>query len=198
MEHLEEVTKVKVREVETVNQNYISQEVKLPSREHSQNVDSRTRKSSIQSLYYLSRLELTWSGGSCSSKQDLVPLNLERLQHWIDKGLIDPTQPITMRELYETRCVHGVHDGVKLLGDVSFPYIPSSLSHLELLADLPLAPVRVGRTILDYSQPKHHCVKSVSDRNPSDRILERNLHSTLREPLDSRTSLLFPACLHIH
>ncbi|GAA5827935.1 hypothetical protein JCM5353_007748 [Sporobolomyces roseus] len=51
------------------------------------------------------------------SKQDLVPLNLERLQHWIDKGLIDPTQPITMRELYETRCVHGVHDGVKLLGD---------------------------------------------------------------------------------
>lgn len=55
-----------------------------------------------------------------SSKQDLVPLNLERLQHWIDKGLIDPTQPITMRELYETRCVHGVHDGVKILGDVSF------------------------------------------------------------------------------
>ncbi|GAA5932459.1 mitochondrial 54S ribosomal protein uL15m MRPL10 [Sporobolomyces koalae] len=51
------------------------------------------------------------------SKQDLVPLNLERLQHWIDKGLIDPTRPITMRELYETRCVHGVHDGVKILGD---------------------------------------------------------------------------------
>ncbi|GAA5869825.1 hypothetical protein JCM16303_001809 [Sporobolomyces ruberrimus] len=51
------------------------------------------------------------------SKQDLVPLNLERLQHWIDKGLIDPSQPITMRELYETRCVHGVHDGVKILGD---------------------------------------------------------------------------------
>ncbi|GAA6017895.1 hypothetical protein JCM11491_001207 [Sporobolomyces phaffii] len=51
------------------------------------------------------------------SKQDLVPLNLERLQHWIDKGLIDPTQPITMKELYETRCVHGVHDGVKILGD---------------------------------------------------------------------------------
>ncbi|GAA5898830.1 mitochondrial 54S ribosomal protein uL15m MRPL10 [Sporobolomyces salmoneus] len=51
------------------------------------------------------------------SKQDLVPLNLERLQHWIDKGLIDPTRPITMKELYETRCVHGVHDGVKILGD---------------------------------------------------------------------------------
>ncbi|GAA5884891.1 hypothetical protein JCM3774_004479 [Rhodotorula dairenensis] len=51
------------------------------------------------------------------SKQNLVPLNLERLQHWIDRGLIDPTQPITMRELTNTRCIHGIHDGVKLLGD---------------------------------------------------------------------------------
>lgn len=48
----------------------------------------------------------------------MTPLNLDRLQHWIDRGLIDPTKPITMRELYETRCVHGVKEGVKLLGDV--------------------------------------------------------------------------------
>ncbi|KAK4058426.1 YmL10 [Microbotryomycetes sp. JL221] len=47
----------------------------------------------------------------------MTPLNLDRLQHWIDQGLIDPTQPITMRELYQTRCVHGIKDGVKLLGD---------------------------------------------------------------------------------
>ncbi|GAA5891309.1 hypothetical protein JCM6882_004652 [Rhodosporidiobolus microsporus] len=51
------------------------------------------------------------------NKEQLVPLNLERLQHWIDRGLIDPEQPITMKELYETRCVHSVKDGVKLLGD---------------------------------------------------------------------------------
>ncbi|GAA5892950.1 hypothetical protein JCM8208_004133 [Rhodotorula glutinis] len=51
------------------------------------------------------------------NSESLVPLNLERLQHWIDRGLIDPTRPITMRELYHTRCVHGVHDGVKLLAD---------------------------------------------------------------------------------
>ncbi|TNY18805.1 ribosomal protein L18e/L15P [Rhodotorula diobovata] len=51
------------------------------------------------------------------NQEALVPLNLERLQHWIDRGLIDPSRPITMRELYETRCVHGVQDGVKLLGD---------------------------------------------------------------------------------
>ncbi|BGP14411.1 hypothetical protein JCM10213_004535 [Rhodosporidiobolus nylandii] len=51
------------------------------------------------------------------NKERLAPLNLERLQHWIDRGLIDPSRPITMRELYETRCVHGIKDGVKLLGD---------------------------------------------------------------------------------
>lgn len=59
-------------------------------------------------------------GWTCRSKQNLVPLNLERLQHWIDRGLIDPSRPITMRELFETRCIHGIHDGVKLLGDVRF------------------------------------------------------------------------------
>ncbi|KAK4051799.1 YmL10 [Microbotryomycetes sp. JL201] len=47
----------------------------------------------------------------------MTPLNLDKLQHWIDQGLIDPTEPITMRELYQTRCVHGIKDGVKLLGD---------------------------------------------------------------------------------
>ncbi|GAA5881931.1 hypothetical protein JCM1840_005418 [Sporobolomyces johnsonii] len=50
-------------------------------------------------------------------KQDLVPLNLDRLQNWIDRGLIDPSQPITMRELLASRCVSRVKEGVKLLGD---------------------------------------------------------------------------------
>ncbi|GAA5926075.1 hypothetical protein JCM1841_003211 [Sporobolomyces salmonicolor] len=56
-------------------------------------------------------------GSGNPMKQDLVAINLERLQRWIDRGLIDPSQPITMRELCESRCVHGVRDGVKLLGD---------------------------------------------------------------------------------
>ncbi|KAJ3338501.1 YmL10 [Gonapodya sp. JEL0774] len=46
-----------------------------------------------------------------------APLNLARLQKWIDDGRIDPNQPITARELNRTRCIHGVYDGVKLLGD---------------------------------------------------------------------------------
>ncbi|RHZ79009.1 hypothetical protein Glove_152g91 [Diversispora epigaea] len=48
-----------------------------------------------------------------------APLNLDRLQHWINTGRIDPTKPITMKELNDTRCVHGIKDGVKLLADGS-------------------------------------------------------------------------------
>ncbi|WFD35483.1 YmL10 [Malassezia cuniculi] len=46
-----------------------------------------------------------------------VPLNVDRLQFWIDQGRIDPTQQITARELLASRCIHKVGDGVKLLAD---------------------------------------------------------------------------------
>lgn len=49
----------------------------------------------------------------------MSPLNLDRLQQWIDQGRIDPSQPITMKELHKSRCLHGVKDGVKLLARVS-------------------------------------------------------------------------------
>lgn len=42
-------------------------------------------------------------------------VNLNRIQYWIDQGRLDPTQPITLRELNDSRCLHGVKDGVKLL-----------------------------------------------------------------------------------
>lgn len=42
-------------------------------------------------------------------------INLNRIQYWIDQGRLDPTQPITLRELSKSRCLHGVKDGVKLL-----------------------------------------------------------------------------------
>lgn len=60
----------------------------------------------------------------------MTPFNLDRLQHWIDRGLIDPSKPITMKELFETRCVHGIKDGVKLLGDASCPSESSPKSSL--------------------------------------------------------------------
>lgn len=49
----------------------------------------------------------------------MSPLNLDRLQQWIDQGRIDPSKPITMKELHQSRCLHGVKDGVKLLARVS-------------------------------------------------------------------------------
>ncbi|KAL3423369.1 50S ribosomal protein L15 [Phlyctema vagabunda] len=43
------------------------------------------------------------------------PVNLDRIQSWIDQGRLDPTKPITLKELCESRCLHGIKDGVKLL-----------------------------------------------------------------------------------
>ncbi|KAI1001113.1 hypothetical protein K3495_g7083 [Podosphaera aphanis] len=55
----------------------------------------------------------------------ISPVNLDRIQSWIDQGRIDPSKPITVKELVETRCIHGIKDGVKLLargrGDLKTP-----------------------------------------------------------------------------
>ncbi|PLN84334.1 50S ribosomal subunit protein L15 [Aspergillus taichungensis] len=47
---------------------------------------------------------------------DLATVNLDRIQSWIDQGRIDPTRPITIRELAQSRCIHQTKEGVKLLG----------------------------------------------------------------------------------
>ncbi|KAF2262985.1 ribosomal protein L15 [Lojkania enalia] len=50
-------------------------------------------------------------------KVEMSPINLDRIQSWIDQGRLDPSKPITMRELHKSRCLHGVkRHGVKLLG----------------------------------------------------------------------------------
>ncbi|THW98877.1 family 76 glycoside hydrolase [Aureobasidium pullulans] len=46
---------------------------------------------------------------------EMTPLNINRLQAWIDAGRLDPNQPITLRELAKSRCIHGIKDGIKLL-----------------------------------------------------------------------------------
>ncbi|CRG83101.1 large subunit ribosomal protein L15 [Talaromyces islandicus] len=47
---------------------------------------------------------------------DLVTVNLDRIQEWIDQGRIDPKYPITLRELHFSNCVGGIKEGIKLLG----------------------------------------------------------------------------------
>src|SRR5689334_23013381 len=42
-------------------------------------------------------------------------VNLDRIQEWIDKKRIDPTKPITLKEITSSRAIHGIKDGIKLL-----------------------------------------------------------------------------------
>lgn len=50
----------------------------------------------------------------------MSPLNLDKLQSWINQGRIDPSKPITLKELVESRCLHGTpKDGVKILAKVN-------------------------------------------------------------------------------
>ncbi|KAH8117622.1 ribosomal protein L15 [Phellopilus nigrolimitatus] len=62
-----------------------------------------------------------------------APINLDRLQHWIDQGRItsSPEKPITARELLLSGCVNNVHDGIKLLGDVSGSEQLKTAIHIE-------------------------------------------------------------------
>lgn len=48
-----------------------------------------------------------------------MPLNLNRLQYFIDCGRIDISEPINMNTLWATGAVSRVGDGVCLLGTVS-------------------------------------------------------------------------------
>ncbi|KAI4240057.1 MAG: hypothetical protein LQ352_007726 [Teloschistes flavicans] len=46
---------------------------------------------------------------------DMKPLNLDRVQSWVTQGRLNPSRPITIRELAKSRCVSPIKDGVKLL-----------------------------------------------------------------------------------
>lgn len=46
---------------------------------------------------------------------EISKVNLDRVQEWIDQGRLDPSKPITLRELVKSRCIHGIKDGIKLL-----------------------------------------------------------------------------------
>ncbi|RMZ75900.1 hypothetical protein DV738_g5198, partial [Chaetothyriales sp. CBS 135597] len=47
---------------------------------------------------------------------ELSPVNLDRIQAWIDAGRLNPAVPITLKELAASRAIHGVKEGgVKLL-----------------------------------------------------------------------------------
>ncbi|KAJ2783754.1 YmL10, partial [Coemansia linderi] len=47
-------------------------------------------------------------------RRELQPLNLDRIQHFINTGRLDPSKPITLREIYRSNLVRFT-DGVSLL-----------------------------------------------------------------------------------
>ena len=68
-----------------------------------------------------------------SSKQKVYsPLNLNRLQFFIDSGRINPKEPITMYHLWRSGAVGGrIKDGVKLLGTVRSTCFVSLFIHMH-------------------------------------------------------------------
>ncbi|EMR09857.1 ribosomal protein L15 [Pneumocystis murina B123] len=51
------------------------------------------------------------------NSKEFSPLNLQRLQIWINNGRIDAKKPITMKHLYDSNIIHGIKSGVKLLAN---------------------------------------------------------------------------------
>lgn len=60
---------------------------------------------------------------------EMTNVNLDRLQSWIDQGRIDPSQPITIREMKRSRLTHRIKDGVKLLARV-YHHPPTSRNRI--------------------------------------------------------------------
>lgn len=92
--------------------------------------------------------------------REYAPLNLSRLQFWIDTGRIDASQKITMKTLLDSGCVgrlRKLQKGIKLLGDVRRPvlsfhhnYHLTALSHgtrelRKILRSVPGAPASFSR-----------------------------------------------------
>jgi large subunit ribosomal protein L15 len=47
----------------------------------------------------------------------MATVNLDRIQSWIDQGRLNPSLPITIKELHSSGCINRPIDGVKILGD---------------------------------------------------------------------------------
>ena len=63
------------------------------------------------------------------NRQSLRILSLDTLQHWINRKRLDPSRPITLKEIAESKVAGKVKDGVVLLANVIFVYIGSQCAH---------------------------------------------------------------------
>ncbi|KAL8730370.1 MAG: hypothetical protein Q9166_004135 [cf. Caloplaca sp. 2 TL-2023] len=101
---------------------------------------------------------------------EMKPLNLEKIQAWVDQGRLNPSKPITIRELARSRCVSQVKDGVKLLAKGSEKltsplHIIASRASASAIAAVEAAggsvttryytPFSIGRVIKGKTDPIH-------------------------------------------
>ena len=95
-------------------------------------------------------------------------MNLDRLQHWIDQGRLHstPEKPITAKELLLSGCVHNVHDGIKLLGNVRF-FIAQVVFHCMLMVEF------AGCGILEGSRA-HYPFSCIEECHSSHRSQRRH------------------------
>ncbi|ORY22536.1 hypothetical protein BCR33DRAFT_670492, partial [Rhizoclosmatium globosum] len=54
-------------------------------------------------------------GNHTGAKQKIATVHLDSIQHWIDKGRLDASKPIGIRELVHSGCVGSVKDGIAVL-----------------------------------------------------------------------------------
>ena len=101
----------------TGNPSLASKEARPPLQGDSRNAASST----CEYPHYDIRLLSSSDTSRFSTAKEYAPINLDRLQHWIKQGRLTstPDKPITAQDLLLSGCVHGVKDGVKLLGAVS-------------------------------------------------------------------------------
>ena len=131
-----------------------------------------------------------------SFSEDMVPLNLSKLQSWIDQGRLDPSKPITIKELAASRCASNIKDGVKLLAGgsehVKHPLnVIVSRASASAIAAIEAAggsvttryytPASIKRIIRGKTDPIHS-LKSVIDIGESEREQRKKYEARLPDP----------------
>lgn len=98
----------------------------------------------------------------------MSPLNLDKLQSWIDKGRIDPSKPITLKELVESRCLHGTpKNGVKILAKVkiaSLSCYPTQEQKSNLLQGKEAFKTPINITVSRASQEAIKAIEAVGGK----------------------------------
>ena len=95
------------------------------------------------------------------------PLNLEKLQLWIDSGRIDPSSKITLKTLRESGIMgREIKNGVKILGQVRAKLQICYHKIRTVVTSHTLCLAGIGKV---FFESRHRCQSSVQKRDSSNR-----------------------------